>query len=66
MPVVKIREDIETITKQYKGGKGINSDDDEEEEDDEEETNWFAWFIKDYNFKIHSIKEELAEARASN
>jgi len=34
--------------------------------EDEEEDEWISVFMKDYEFKIHSVKEELAEARANN
>jgi len=64
-PIIKIWEDIEAITKQYKGGKGINSDEDDITSEEDEE-DWIGKFIKDYDFKCHSVKEELAEARATN
>jgi hypothetical protein len=46
--VIKIREEIDTITKQYKSGHGIDSNSETESSEPEEEVDWFNHYMKDY------------------
>ena len=44
-------------------GSGIDSED-ESEDDNEEESDWFAYFMKNYEFQVTQAGEVLAEEKA--
>ena len=44
-------------------GTGIDSEE-ESEDDNEEESDWFAYFMKNYEFQVTQAGEVLAETRA--